>query len=213
MVRKLTAVLAGLLFAVMAAAQSNPTGSLSGVVLDPSGEAIPGAAIAVTDTATAQAYTLQSDATGRFSLTNLSPGAYNVTVSHAGFQRAAFQQVQIVIGQTYTLTAKLKVGATSQTVEVNAGQQVIQTQQTAVGDEVTGQQILQVPITSRNTQDLSLMEPGTQTGPTPRQSQFNGLPPGALNITFDGINSQDNLLKSTTGSSFFSIEQPRVDDV
>ncbi len=217
MARKLAtyviAVMFWLLAAGLLAAQSNPTGSLSGVVLDPSGEAIPGATVAVTDVGTAQVFNLQSDATGRFSLTNLSPGSYNVAVTHAGFQRAAFNGVQIVIGQTYTLSAKLKVGAATQTVEVNAGQQVIQTQQTSVGDQVTGQQILQVPITSRNTQDLSLMEPGTQTGPTPRQSQFNGLPPGALNITFDGINSQDNLLKSTTGSSFFSIEQPRVDDV
>lgn len=193
--------------------QSNTTGTLNGIVLDPSGASIPGAAVTVTDTGTQQVFHLQSDIGGRFVVSNLSPGSYDVSVSHAGFTTGTYRTLQIVVGQIYALKAALKLGSTGQTVEVQAGQQVIDTQQTAVGDQVTGAQITQVPITSRNTQDLSLMEPGTQTGPSPRQSQFNGLPPGALNITFDGINSQDNLLKSTTGSSFFSIEQPRVDDV
>ncbi len=208
-----TALLVVLGIAAALAAQSNPTGSLSGIVLDPSGAAIPGASVVVTDTGTTHAFNLQSDASGRFALTSLSPGTYDVLINHPGFKAGAYRGVQIVVGQAYTLNAKLELGEAGQTVEVQAGQEVIETQQSSVGDQVTGEQIIQVPITSRNTQDLAVMEPGTQTGATPRQSQFNGLPPGALNITFDGINSQDNVLKSTTGSSFFSIEQPRVDDV
>ena len=193
--------------------QSNPTGTLTGVVTDPSSAAIPGATVAVKEPETGRLYNVQADANGRFVVANLSPGVYNVTVSHVGFQSGVYNSVQIVVSQTYTLKAALKVGQATQTIEVQAGAQVLETQQTSVGNQVTGAQITQVPITSRNTTELAVILPGAQTSSSPRNSQFDGLPPGALNITFDGINSQDNLLKSTTGSSFFSTEQPRVDDV
>ncbi|MGH9481801.1 MAG: carboxypeptidase-like regulatory domain-containing protein, partial [Terriglobales bacterium] len=200
-------------WAGLLSAQVNPTGSLSGVVTDPSGAAVPAAAVVVTEVATHRVFNVQSDATGRFVLSNLSPDSYDVVVNHVGFQAGAFRGVVIQVGQTYALTAKLQIGAASQTVEVQAGQQVVETQQTAIANQVTGQQITQIPITSRNAQDLAIVLPSMQTTGTPRNSQFNGLPPGALNLTFDGINSQDNLLKSSTGSSFFSTEQPRLDDV
>ncbi|MGH9471509.1 MAG: carboxypeptidase-like regulatory domain-containing protein [Terriglobales bacterium] len=194
-------------------AQSNPTGSLSGVVTDPSGAAIPGASLVITDNATHHAYNLQSDVTGRYALSNLSPDVYTVVVSHQGFQSGRYNAVTIQVGQTYTLNAKLKVGEATQTVEVQAGQQVLETQSTSVSTQITGQQITQIPIASRNSQDLAIIEPGTQTTGSPRASQFNGLPPGAINLTFDGINSQDNVLKSSNFSAFFSTEQPRLDDV
>jgi len=203
-------MLAGL---ALAFSQTNPTGSLTGVVTDPSGASIPGAGIVVTETATHRVYNVQSDVSGRFVLSNLSPDSYDVVISHAGFQSGAYHAVVIQVGQTYTLKALLKVGAATQTVEVQAGQQVIETEQTQISGQVSGQQVTQIPIASRNAQDLAIIMPSMQTTGTPRNSQFDGLPPGAVNLTFDGINSQDNLLKSSGGSSFFSTEQPRIDDV
>jgi len=199
--------------AIGAFAQTNPTGSLSGVVTDPSGASIPGANIVVTESSSHRVYNIQSDAAGRFVLANLSPDTYDVLVTHTGFQSGAFRAVTIQVGQTYTLAAKLQVGQAAQTVEVQAGAEVIETQQTAVSGQVTGAQVTEIPISSRNAQDLAIIMPGMQTTGTPRNSQFNGLPPGAVNLTYDGINSQDNLLKSSTGSSFFSANQPRIDDV
>ncbi|MGH9477679.1 MAG: carboxypeptidase-like regulatory domain-containing protein [Terriglobales bacterium] len=194
-------------------AQSNPTGSLSGVVTDPSGAAIPGASLVITDNATHHAYNLQSDVTGRYALSNLSPDVYTVVVSHQGFQSGRYNAVTIQVGQVYTLNPKLKVGEATQTVEVQAGQQVLETQSTTIGSQITGSQITSLPISSRNSQDLAIIEPGMQTTSSPRDSQFDGLPPGAVNLTFDGINSQDQVLKSSGGSSFFSTNQPRLDDV
>ncbi len=199
--------------AVGAFAQINPTGSLSGVVTDPSGASIPGANIVVTEASNHRVYNIQSDASGRFVLANLSPDAYDVVVNHTGFQSGAYRAVTIQVGQTYTLAAKLTVGQAGQTIEVQAGAEVIDTVQTAVSGQVTGAQVTEIPISSRNAQDLAIIMPGMQTTGTPRNSQFNGLPPGAVNLTYDGINSQDNLLKSSTGSSFFSANQPRIDDV
>ncbi len=58
---------------------------------------------------------------------------------------------------------------------------------------------------------LAVLDPGAQTVGGPRNSAFEGLPKGAINITFDGINAQCNLLKSSDG--FFSINDPRIDDI
>ncbi|MGH9519702.1 MAG: TonB-dependent receptor domain-containing protein, partial [Terriglobales bacterium] len=183
------------------------------MVTDPSGSSIPGAAVVVTSDTTHRTYNIQSDISGRFALPNLSPDQYDVTISHAGFQTGAYKAVAIQVGQVYNIKAKLKVGEATQTVEVNAGQQILETQSTTIADEVTGKQITTIPIASRNAQDLAIYLPAMQTTGSPRNSQFDGLPPGAVNMTFDGINSQDNLLKSSNGSSFFSTEQPRIDDV
>src|SRR6185437_10493369 len=169
-------MLAGL---ALAFSQTNPTGSLTGVVTDPSGASIPGAGIGVTETATHRVYNVQSDVSGRFVLSNLSPDSYDVVISHAGFQSGAYHAVVIQVGQTYTLKALLKVGAATQTVEVQAGQQVIETEQTQISGQVSGQQVTQIPIASRNAQDLAIIMPSMQTTGTPRNSQFDGLPPGA----------------------------------
>ncbi|HWG36205.1 MAG TPA: carboxypeptidase-like regulatory domain-containing protein, partial [Terriglobales bacterium] len=131
-------------------AQVNPTGSLTGVVTDPSGASIPGATITATDPATKAVLTVQSDVNGRFVLSNLSPDSYDVVVTHTGFQSGAFHAVVIQVGQTYTLKAELKVGQSSQTVEVQAGQQVLETESTQISGQVTGQQVTQIPIASRN---------------------------------------------------------------
>src|SRR5262249_17329754 len=76
---------------------------------------------------------------------------------------------------------------------------------------ITGRQITELPFTSRDALDLVLNLPGTSTPGRPRTSTVNGLPKGAINITIDGVNVQDNLLKSSDG--FFTYIRPRIDAV
>jgi len=80
---------------------------------------------------------------------------------------------------------------------------VLQTQSANVSNTIVGRQITDLPFASRNALDLVLFLPGTASPARPRQSTVNGLPKGSLNITLDGINVQDNLLKSSDG--FFSL--------
>src|SRR5258708_36886829 len=65
--------------------------------------------------------------------------------------------------------------------------------------------------TSRSTLDQASLIPGAATTGRTRQTSFDGLPKGAINITYDGINAQDNLLKSNDG--FFTITRPSIDAV
>jgi hypothetical protein len=188
-----------------------PTGTLRGTVIDPSGARIAGAHISVVDTATAAEYTTDSGTTGEFSIGNLNAGSYTVTITRSQFRTGIFRDVKIVVSETYTLTAHLAVGAATESVEVTAGAEVVETESATVGTSITGRQITELPFTSRSALDLATLMPGAATTGRARQTSFDGLPKGSINITYDGINAQDNLLKSNDG--FFTITRPSVDAV
>src|SRR5216684_6695072 len=198
------------LFAGGVSAQA-PTGSLRGLTTDPSGATVVGADITVTDNATRAEYKTVSGPGGQFSVDNLNPGVYTVTVIMKGFRKSVFTDVKITVSQIYDLPAKLEIGELNNTVMVEAGQEVLETQSATVGSSIVGRAITELPFTSRSTLDLATLMPGAATTGRARQTSFDGLPKGALNITYDGINAQDNLLKSNDG--FFTITRPSVDAV
>src|SRR6185369_1423765 len=105
----------------------------------------------------------------------------------------------------------LQVGAAGETIQVTGAGEVLQTQSANVSNTIVGRQITDLPFASRNALDLVLFLPGTSSPARPRQSTINGLPKGGLNITLDGINVQDNLLKSSDG--FFTYIQPKTDAI
>jgi hypothetical protein len=189
----------------------SPTGALRGTVIDPSGAKITNAQVAMIDNATGTQYTTQTDATGDFSIGNLNAGSYTVTITKDKFRTVVYKDVRIIVSETYTLAAKLEVGTKTETVEVTAGQEVVQTESATVGTSITGRAITELPFTSRSTLDLATLMPGAATTGRARQTSFDGLPKGSINITYDGINAQDNLLKSNDG--FFTITRPSIDAV
>ncbi len=88
---------------------------------------------------------------------------------------------------------------------------MLQTQTAAVGTTITGRQITETPIASRDALDLVGLLPGTATVGRPRSASINGLPKGSLTITVDGVDVQDNLLRSSDG--YFTYVRPRVDAI
>ncbi|HEV2224512.1 MAG TPA: carboxypeptidase-like regulatory domain-containing protein [Candidatus Acidoferrales bacterium] len=212
--RFLVCVLSTMLFllcANLAYAQVSPTGTLTGTVLDPSGATIPGAKVTATGVATGTVVTATSGSDGRFVLATMMPGEYNVSVTRDGFKTGVFTGVKITVGQTYDLKASLEIGGASTTVTVESGAQVLHTATASISSTVVGAEITQLPFTSRDAINLAILDPGAQTAGNPRNTSFDGLPKGSINITEDGINTQDNLLKSSDG--FFTIIAPRVDDI
>ena len=87
----------------------------------------------------------------------------------------------------------------------------MQTSSAAVSSTIGGRQIFELPFATRNAVELLVTQPGVQTPSNPRSSSVNGLPRGALNVTIDGMNTQDNMLKSSDG--FFSYIYPTVDSL
>ncbi len=135
-----------------------------------------------------------------------------MTVTVPGFKAATYSSVQVVVGQTYMLKAVMQPGDVTSSVTVEAGAQVLETTESSVGLTVTGPAITHVPTASNSAlYGLALMSPDLQTIGGPRQSSADGLPGGAVNITFDGIPAQWQSGKS--GDPVFAQVYPNIDDV
>ncbi len=189
--------------------QISSAGSISGTVRDSSTALIPGADVVVKhDTTGTELRTVTAD-NGTFSIPAVPAGIYTVTVSVTGFKQAVVTGVQVLAATPATVHVVLEIGVQTEQVIVTGGAEVLQTQSANVASTVVGRQITELPFASRDALDLVLLLPGTTTPGRPRTSSVNGLPKGALNITLDGINVQDNLLKSSDG--FFTYIRPRID--
>jgi hypothetical protein len=180
-------------------------------VLDPSGAVISGAAVVVKNNNTGAESRATSGANGIYSVPALGSGTYTVTVEAKGFKKVVLQDVNMDAGVPATANVTLEVGAASESVVIQGGGEVLQTQSANVSTTITGRQITDLPFTSRDALDLVLLLPGTSTPGRPRTSTVNGLPKGSLNITLDGVNVQDNTLKSSDG--FFTFVRARIDAV
>src|SRR5204862_1277984 len=136
---------------------------------------------------------------------------YTATISVKNFKQSKVTDIKIDAGKPSSFNVALEVGSQDQTVTIVGSAELLQTQTATVGTTLTGRQITDIPTASRDALDLVLTMPGTATPGRPRTSTVNGLPKGALNITIDGINVQDNLLKSSDG--FFTFVRPRTDAI
>jgi len=195
-------------------AQGQSTGTISGSVIDPDGKAVVGATVKITDVSTnAVLTTTKTNNDGRFTAADVAPGTYTLTIEMTGFKKSVTDNITVITGRTYDLSnTKLEVGATSVEVKVDiGGMQVIETQNTSTQATLSGRALTNLPFETRSAVILGVLDPGAQTVGGPRNSTFEGLPKGTINITFDGINIQDNLLKGSDG--FFAINDPRIDDV
>ena len=197
-------------FSLSAFGQVTSTGSLTGTVVDPQGAVVTGAVVTV-KSVSSQEYTAVTNGEGVFTIPALSDGVYSATIVAKGFKTAAVTDIKINIGTPSSIKVALEIGAGTETVTVVGGGELVQTQSATVGTSITGRQITELPYASRNALDLLLFLPGTSTAGRPRQSTVNGLPKSMLNITMDGINIQDNVLKGSDG--FFTIIQPKTDAV
>jgi len=105
----------------------------------------------------------------------------------------------------------LTVGGTSETVVVQANTEVVQASTATISTTLSTNQIINLPLVTRNAMDFITMLPGVNTTGTNRASTVGGMPQNVINITIDGTNTQDNYNKS--GDGFFSYIQPRLDSV
>lgn len=196
-----------ILFAVSAFAQA---GSIGGTVADANGALVPGATVTVRGQA-GQVYNAVTSSGGTYTIPAVATGSYTVTVTSSGFKTLVIENVKVDVGTPARVDGILQTGDVDETVVVTTGGEVLQTQTATVGTTIQGRQILETPIRSRDALDLITLLPGTATVGRPRSSSINGLPKGALTITVDGVDAQDNSLRSSDG--FFTFVRPRVDAI
>jgi len=204
------AVLLGV--ATDARAQGSFFTSLSGTVVDSQGGVIPGADVKIQNTGTGETVNVVTAVDGGFAASSLPGGIYSVTVSLSGFKTAVLNAVTLNASVPATVKITLQVGTVAESVTVVGDSAlVVQTQSPSISTSLSSQQITSLPLTSRNALDALTSLPGFNTAGTARNSTVNGLPKSAINITLDGMNIQDNYLKTSDG--FFARLNPTLDSV
>ncbi len=193
------------------AVQAQTTGSIAGTVVDQTGAVVPNATITVKGQS-GQEFTATTSNNGTYNIPAVASGFYIVTVtSTAGFKTFVASNVKVDVGVPTTVDAALEVGGQEQVVEVTSGGEVLQTQTATVATTITGRQINETPVASRNALDLVNLLPGVSQVGRPRTSSINGLPKGSLSITLDGADAQDNNNRSSDG--YFTNVQPKIDAI
>ncbi|WP_233581183.1 carboxypeptidase-like regulatory domain-containing protein [Acidipila sp. EB88] len=183
--------------------------SLSGTVTDASGASIGGAQISVVSNETAQTLTATTSDEGTYTITSLPPGTYTVTVTKQGFTTSVQNGLQLTVGQAATLKATLAIGATSETVQVNAAGQVINQSTAEISELVNERSVKELPLNGRDPSSLVLLAPGTTNilasgGPGVLQTtnafpnetgaSANGGRQGSTYYLLDGVQNMDTYL-------------------
>lgn len=197
----------------LALAQST-TGSIYGQVADQSKALVVGAKVTALNQATGVMYPGTSDGQGNYSIFNLQPGVYNVTVEKDGFESATVKDVRIVIDQKQLINFPLKVGAVSTVETVNAAPTMLQTEGNVTGDVFQSHDILNLPLLGRTFYDLV----GLGAGVTPAGGSINsfsfsisGQREYANSIQIDGVESTTNRSGDITATpSVDSVEEFKV---
>ena len=186
-----------------------PTGRLLGTVASPDGGVLPNATVEVKFNQTGKTQTATTGSDGAFSFAQLEPGEYTVTVSSAGFKGFVANQVKIDIGRDYNLSPILEIGSVQETVTVTAGADVITSTSAQVTNVVSPQQILSLPLITRNPLNLTTLQAGVASNPN-QLTSINGMRTTLTNTTRDGISINDAFIRSN--ATDFAPGRPSVDD-
>jgi len=188
-----------LLFFVSAASSGNAQstfGSILGTVRDASGAVIPGATVIATNKGTNAQRTVTSDGSGDFTLSNIDIGIYSVIITATGFEKYSLSEIAITARESRHIDATLKLGAESQTVEVQeTAQNVITTEVSNLSETKLGTELVDLPVaifarSTGSTSPISTLttEAGVQTDDS-GDLDIMGATPALLSVTVDGISS------------------------
>jgi Carboxypeptidase regulatory-like domain len=177
------------------------TGSISGMVTDPTGAGVPGARVTVTAPATGLTRSSIANEAGEYIVPLLGVGTYEVRVEQQGFQNATAPGIRLQVDEHRELDFKLSPAAVQTSVEVSANAVAVQTADATLGQVITSQQVTDLPLNGRDFVQLATLTPGT-TQETNPNSFFNGGPSseasarGSFSLSVGGsrANSTDWLL-------------------
>src|ERR1700682_2652701 len=161
-IRAVLLVLIALLCAGLAFGQSD-LGSITGFVKDPTGATVPNAKVTLTNP-TGLTRTATTNESGFYTITNIPPALYTVTVEAPGFKKFESSNNKLDPSSNLALDATLSVGAATETVEVSATAQQLQTESASVMRNVTRQQIDALELNGRNPIFMANPVPGARGG-------------------------------------------------
>ncbi|MGH9404990.1 MAG: carboxypeptidase regulatory-like domain-containing protein [Terriglobia bacterium] len=197
----------------------NLNASIGGLVLDPSGAAVPNARLTFTNIATHSSRTTATNSAGHYLLPSPEVGTYDVSVEARGFKAWHQSSLIVNVGENITLNMKLQVGSLTQSVNVTATPARVNTSNAEIGGVIGQSQIQSIAVNGRDYISLAALVPGARSrlpdqpytggGGTGGGSNiaFNGLRLGANNWMVDGAENED------TGSNSAPETYPALDAI
>ncbi|MGH9510277.1 MAG: carboxypeptidase regulatory-like domain-containing protein, partial [Terriglobales bacterium] len=186
--------------------QTAGTASLSGTVVDATGAVVPGAEVKATLPATGVVRSTKAGDNGKYLLPQLPPGRYKVEFRKDGFKTAVHENLEVLVGVTTTLDARLEVGAAAQVVTVEATAIALNTTDASLGTPLSGIEVKALPSLDLNPAGLLSLQAGVAYIPSEsdnaggyggtsdldgRSGAVNGARSDQSNITLDGVDCND----------------------
>jgi hypothetical protein len=184
-----------------------PTGSIAGVVHDPTGAVVPNAAITVINRDTGLERSLMTSGDGSYNVPALPPGVYQVKTVMAGF-RTVVREATVETGAATNVDLRLEVGQAGEVVNVEAASAQIEYASNTVAGVITREKIEDLPLNGRSFLNLAFLEPGVTVSPG-TTAQYNSLfsvsvlggDSSKTSLTVDGGNIR-NSIEGNTGMNF-----------
>lgn len=148
----------------LVSAQVNSTGTISGRVTDSQGDLVSGATISIVEQQTNVETRLTTNSSGFYSAGFLKPGTYSIKISATGFESALTSGLTLQVGQVLNQDFALKVGQVSETVNVSTGSPLLNTESGELGNVISHEPVVQLPLNGRNFSQLALLVPGVNSG-------------------------------------------------
>src|SRR5436190_7190723 len=195
--------------------------SIQGLVVDPSGAAVPDAAISATLNATGASRAVRTGLDGRYRIPALPIGIYTIRCEKVGFQHAEIPQVQLSLNQTLEQTIQLKLASPDSSIDVREQPEALNTTAPTAGTGISGEVLEETPSQNRSYLGVVLLAPGvapaagsntlrTKAGVRSASPDsgftFAGMRARSNSLSIDGLDNRDE----TTGSSRVAIGQEAV---
>ena len=201
------------LLALSAAAQTN-LGTITGTITDPAGAVVPNAPIEAKNTATGAVYPVASSATGNYTISQLPLGTYEMSVTVAGFKKYTRTGITVEAFGIYRIDPVLEVGATTESVVVEAAAPLLKTESTEVSYNIPTNTLDELPILTlsgappgfgnssglgnvRNPLASLQLMPGTDFA-TDNTLRVNGMPSSSQSINIEGQDASNGFWKQLT---------------
>src|SRR5947209_5346802 len=191
------------------------TGSISGTILDPSGAAVAGVQVEAVNIGTGLRRTAESSESGTYTIAQLPPGIYDLSVQKPGFAKETHRGLQLLVNQNITFDFNLSLSTVSQDIEVTAAPPALEAQSATLGQVVQHAQIVDLPLNGRSFTQLVLLTPGAAPVQSGQQGSFTvrqgagGISPSVNgqrgqqnNFTMDGV------LNNATYTNTWAVSPP-----
>ena len=189
------------------------TGSITGIVTDPTGSVIPKAGIVVINTETNVRTAVSSDSSGNYTATLLPRGLYRMEVTAPGFKRFVRDGIVLQVQQTARIDVQMTVGEIAESISITADAARLETESATLAKVVDNKIIINMPFNTRNVYTLVFMTPGVTgtVGNSYGEMRYsvNGARARTMDTIIDGVSASHPTVNGFAGISVF----PSVDAI